>query len=44
MPIARGKGVMHNRLLPPPSLERIDTLSGQIDQCVRVKITKAQGV
>jgi len=43
MPIARGKGVMHNRLLPSPSLERIDTLSGQIDQCVRVKITKALG-
>jgi len=35
---------MHNRLLPPPNLERIDTLSGQIDQCVRVKIYKAQGV
>lgn len=42
MPIAKGKGVMHNRLLPPPSLGRIDTLSGQIDQCVKVKIYKAE--
>jgi len=40
MPIAKNKGVLHNRLLPPPSVERIDTLSGQIDHCVRVKIYK----
>jgi len=40
MPIAKGKGVLHNSLLPPPSFERVDALSGQIDQCVRVKIHK----
>jgi thiosulfate reductase/polysulfide reductase chain A len=40
MPIARNKGVMHNKLLPRPKLERFDTLSGQIDLCVRVKIYK----
>jgi molybdopterin-containing oxidoreductase family molybdopterin binding subunit len=40
LPIARGKGVLHNQLLPKPSLERIDTLSGQVDHCVRVKIYK----
>jgi anaerobic selenocysteine-containing dehydrogenase len=41
MPIARDKGVLYNSLLPPPRVERIDTLSGQIDQCVRVKIYRA---
>lgn len=41
LPIAKGKGVMHNRLLPPPTLGRVDTLSGQIDQCVKARITKA---
>jgi anaerobic selenocysteine-containing dehydrogenase len=40
MPIARNKGVLHNGLLPPPRLDRIDTLSGQVDHCVRVKIYK----
>jgi thiosulfate reductase/polysulfide reductase chain A len=43
MPISRDKGVSHNDLLPPPSLARIDTLSGQIDMCVAVKITKVAG-
>ena len=42
MPISKNKGVLHNSLLPPPRLERIDTLSGQIDQCVRVKIYKVE--
>lgn len=42
MPISRHKGVMHNALLPKPTLERIDTLSGQIDMCVRVKISKVE--
>jgi thiosulfate reductase/polysulfide reductase chain A len=40
LPIARGKGALYNSLLPPPNIERIDTLSGQIDMCVRVKIYK----
>jgi anaerobic selenocysteine-containing dehydrogenase len=40
MPISKGKGVMHNALLPKPTLDRIDTLSGQIDMCVRVRIYK----
>jgi thiosulfate reductase/polysulfide reductase chain A len=40
MPISRNKGVMHNALLPKPTIDRIDTLSGQIDMCVRVKIYK----
>jgi anaerobic selenocysteine-containing dehydrogenase len=43
LPIAKGKGVLHNRLLPKPSLERIDTLSGQVDHCVRVKVFKKGG-
>jgi anaerobic selenocysteine-containing dehydrogenase len=42
MPISRNKGVMHNALLPKPTLDRIDTLSGQIDMCVRVKIYKVK--
>lgn len=41
MPISLNKGVSHNQLLPPPSLKRIDTLTGQIDQCIRAKIYKA---
>jgi len=42
MPISKDKGVLHNALLPKPTLDRIDTLSGQIDMCVRVKITKVE--
>ena len=42
LPIAKNKGVLHNSLLPSPRLERIDTLSGQIDQCVKVKIYRAE--
>jgi anaerobic selenocysteine-containing dehydrogenase len=38
MPIAKGKGACYNDLLPPPSLERIDPISGQIDMCVKVKV------
>jgi hypothetical protein len=33
---------MHNALLPKPTLDRIDTLSGQIDQCVAVKVYKVK--
>jgi anaerobic selenocysteine-containing dehydrogenase len=40
LPVSRRKGVMHNALLPKPTLDRIDTLSGQIDQCVAVKVYK----
>lgn len=36
-----GKSTAFNRLLPPPGLTRIDTLSGQIDTCVRVRLRKA---
>ena len=42
MPISKNKGVMHNALLPKPTLDRIDTLSGQVDMCVRVKIYKIE--
>ncbi len=40
MPIARGKGACYNDLLPSPELDRIDPISGQIDMCVNVNITK----
>ncbi len=42
MPVSRQKGVLHNALLPRPNMDRIDTLSGQIDMCVRVKVTKLE--
>lgn len=42
LPISAGKGVNHNALLPKPTLERIDMLSGQIDMCVRVKVSKVE--
>ncbi|MBM3789595.1 MAG: hypothetical protein FJW35_04490, partial [Acidobacteria bacterium] len=42
MPLSRHKGVMHNALLPRPNLDRIDTLSGQIDMCVAVKIYRVE--
>jgi len=42
LPISKNKGVLHNSLLPSPNLQRIDTLSGQVDQCVGVKIYKVQ--
>lgn len=42
MPISKNKGVMHNALLPKPTLDRIDTLSGQVDMCARVKISKVE--
>jgi molybdopterin-containing oxidoreductase family molybdopterin binding subunit len=40
MPISNGKGTCYNGLLPSPSVERIDTISGQIDMCTQVKIYK----
>ena len=42
LPVSRTKGVMHNALLPKPTLDRIDTLSGQIDQCVAVRVYKVE--
>lgn len=42
LPISAGKGVNHNALLPKPAWERIDLLSGQIDMCVRVKVSKVE--
>ena len=42
MPVSKGKGASFNSLVPPLSLERIDTLSGQIDMCVRVRVRKAE--
>jgi thiosulfate reductase/polysulfide reductase chain A len=42
MPISYGKGACYNDLLPPPSLDRVDTISGQIDSCIRVKVYKAE--
>jgi molybdopterin-containing oxidoreductase family molybdopterin binding subunit len=45
MPISKGKGVSYNDLLPAPSLahmDRIDMLSGQLDQCAKVKIYKVE--
>ncbi len=41
--VAAKKGTSFNTLLPPPNIKRIDTLSGQIDTCVRVKVTKISG-
>mgnify|MGYP005632419383 CR=1 FL=1 len=38
--VAAKKGTSFNTLLPPPNVKRIDTLSGQVDTCVRVRVTK----
>ncbi|MDO8835997.1 MAG: molybdopterin-dependent oxidoreductase [Vicinamibacterales bacterium] len=42
LPVSRNKGVMHNTLVPKPIPARIDILTGQIDQCVAVKIYKVE--
>lgn len=42
LPISRDKGSSFNALVPPLSLERIDTLSGQIDMCVKVRVRKCE--
>jgi anaerobic selenocysteine-containing dehydrogenase len=42
MPTAKEKGAHYNSLLPEVRLERMDTLNGGIDQCVRVKIYSAK--
>jgi anaerobic selenocysteine-containing dehydrogenase len=41
MPTAKGKGSHYNTLLPNVSVERFDTLTGAIDQCIRVKVYPA---
>ena len=39
-PVAKGKGVHFNSLLPM-SLERIDPISTGVDSCIRVKVSRA---
>ncbi len=39
-PVARGKGIHFGALLPQAA-DRIDHVSGQVDGCIRVKVTKA---
>ena len=41
-PIARGKGIHFNSLIPF-SLDRIDVISNGLDACVKVKVYKAEG-
>jgi anaerobic selenocysteine-containing dehydrogenase len=40
LPVSRHKGASFNALMPPLSLDRVDTLSGQIDMCVRVRVRR----
>ena len=42
MPISKGKGVAYNPLLPH-TLENIDKISTALDNCVPIKISKAEG-
>jgi molybdopterin-containing oxidoreductase family molybdopterin binding subunit len=42
MPVARGKGVAYNSLLPH-TLDRIDKISTALDNCIPIKISKAEG-
>jgi anaerobic selenocysteine-containing dehydrogenase len=42
MVISQGKGTAFNNFLPPPTMNRVDTWSGQVDSCVRVKLTKVE--
>ncbi len=44
LPVSRNKGVMHNALLPRPTMDRIDALSGQIDMCVRGENLQDRGL
>ncbi len=37
---AKYKGTSFNNFLPAPSVDYIDTLSGQTDSCTRVKVSK----
>jgi anaerobic selenocysteine-containing dehydrogenase len=39
-PVARGKGVHFNSLLPL-SMDRIDPISSGVDSCIRVKVSRA---
>ena len=40
MPVAKGKGVHYNSLIPP-GVDQMDKVSAALDSCIRVKITKA---
>ena len=40
-PVSRKKGAAFNNLLPHPTLARIDTVTGQIDTCARVRVRRA---
>jgi len=42
LPIAKGRGVHFNRLIPN-TLERMDMLSSAVDCCVKVKVSKVNG-
>ncbi len=42
LPIAKGKGVHFNRLIPN-SLERMDMMNSAVDCCVKVKVSKVNG-
>jgi molybdopterin-containing oxidoreductase family molybdopterin binding subunit len=39
-PIAKGKGVHFNNLLPI-SIDRVDPVSSGVDSCIRVKVSRA---
>ena len=38
--VSKYKGTAFNNFLPAPSVDHIDTLSGQTDSCTRVRVTK----
>jgi molybdopterin-containing oxidoreductase family molybdopterin binding subunit len=38
--VSHKKGASFNNLLPPPSERRIDVVTGQVDSCVRVKVSR----
>jgi len=42
-PVAKGKGVAINNLIPVLDTERYDHISAAYDQCVRVRISKVKG-
>lgn len=41
--VANRKGASFNNLLPPPSESRIDVVTGQVDACVRVRVSRIEG-
>lgn len=38
--VAKRTGASFNNLLPPPSESRIDVITGQVDACVRVRVSR----